>query len=192
VRTWTVDAPVAGEVATPNEYMAELSDLVANYHSIDGSNLAYQRVTAAKLTAPAIRSMTRSIKATPQTITHQARPNQGVSFPIPDNTGAPWVVPVTTNDGVVEITLGACWADNLTSLPLRVWIGIQWDGNLIARSPIQPLAPFTWHAMVKALVPVGARTYRLEPVYGMHESITGAPRQVTWLERVVTALEGDR
>lgn len=188
MRSWPADKPEEEEVATPYELDAELRELTGAAHEVDVDNYASGRLAASRAAPGSWANITLSRPAAPDNTTVQAGEGGGI-LPILIS-GAPWVVPITTGDCRLIVTLVQSWQDGIGDDSLLLWVGVRVDGELVARSPIQQQGcPEVYTGFARGAVFVQAGTHLAEMVFGFSDAIRSAPQVVDWLGSHFSAIE---
>ncbi|HEY6866248.1 MAG TPA: hypothetical protein VI792_03260 [Candidatus Eisenbacteria bacterium] len=190
MRSLPVDAPASGEITTPNEANAEFREITGAMHDLDADHFATARIAASKLAPGAFGNVYFSTFYPGGSITqHFAGSSQGQVYNICNESGGDWIIQPTTADCSLQMSLGAYWETGPAGAPMYLWIGIRFDGQLVAQSPMQPYPFFRFNSFVRCQVPCPSGTHLIEPVYGIHEASLGVTRNVQWLSRDWSGIE---
>lgn len=194
MRTYPRARVESGELVTPNEINDELRELVAGLNSLDRDNFGALSTDKVALGAWGRIRLSTSVQRID--VTHLAGPSElaGEVLPIPFDLGGPtgtdvipWFEEFETSDGSLELSLSVSYTDDIDAETSGIWVGIRLNGNIVARSPMQPPGTYRDCGYCVVTVPVAARRQLVEPVYGRAWSTSN--RTITFTDRQLALRE---
>lgn len=180
-------SPPDGAYITPHEIMAELAELAATMNALDRDNLESEGLDETHAEEGAWNVVQTDPIEDVQVTSHESG-QEGSVYPIPDASGAPWVLEHPSTDTTLEVSLSVTAQ---LEAGVQVWVGVRVNGRLF-RSPwsrsVAATAYESW--LLRASSPVGAGTAIIEAVYGTRSTTDATPPwAVTWQDRRLTIRE---